>query len=215
MRTLILLSVSACFGQRLEIGAKVGVPVTEAFETDAFFQIGFGHGATSATRRYTVGPMVGIRLPRGFSVTLDLLYKRLGFDELTKTSGVLLAHTRTVVNSWEFPVLGQFRVLHAPAVSPYVEAGVSFRSISGIATITEQPLFFPGVPVTRSTGKSSTPLNNRSPHGIAVGLGAEIRVGFMRIAPGFRYTRWGVDRNIDSTLHSNQNQGEVLLGITF
>jgi hypothetical protein len=207
---------TACFGQRLEFGVKGGVPITEAFETGSFFTINFGEGAASAARRYTIGPMIGLRLPRGFSVEFDALYKRLGFDDLTKSGGLLFIHTRTTANSWDFPILAKFRFLRLPVLSPYVGAGVSFRHISGVSSITEQEsLTFPLIPVTRSTATTSTTLNNRSGHGGVVGLGAEMRVPFVRISPEIRYTRWGADRNLDPWLHSAQNQVEVLVGIAF
>jgi hypothetical protein len=47
------------------------------------------------------------------------------------------------------------------------------------------------------------------------GLGAEMRVGVVRISPEVRYTRWRADRDLHPELHSNQNQVEFLLGITF
>ena len=216
-KTLILFALvaAASFGQRLEVGARVGLPVTEAFETSSFFTIDFGESATSATRRYTVGPTIGLRLPHGFSLELDALYKRLGFDDLSKSTGILFVHTRTTANSWEFPILGKFRFLHMPILSPYIAGGASFRHISGVSGIREQFIgFFPNE-LTRSTGATSTVLDNRSSHGGVVGLGAEVRLAPLRISPEIRYTRWGADRSLDPELHSNQNQVEVLLGITF
>jgi len=90
-RTLFLVATALpCFGQPVEFGVKGGIPLTEAFETGSFFLIEFGEGATSATRRYTIGPTVETRLPHGFGVEFDVLYKRLGFDDLTKDLGVNL-----------------------------------------------------------------------------------------------------------------------------
>jgi hypothetical protein len=79
MLLFTLVGVSPAVGQPVEFGAKAGVPVTESFETSSFFTIEFGEGATSATRRYIVGPTVGIRLTHGFGVEFDVLYSRLGF----------------------------------------------------------------------------------------------------------------------------------------
>ena len=87
---------------------KSGIPLTEAFETSSFFTIGFGEAATSATRRYTVGPMLELRLPRRLGMEFDVLYKRLGFDDVTKTAGVTLTYTHTSASSWEFPIVAKF-----------------------------------------------------------------------------------------------------------
>jgi hypothetical protein len=64
VRLLILVALSLpIFGQRIEVGVKGGVPVTAAFQTGSLFNIDFGESASSATRRYTVGPMVELNLP--------------------------------------------------------------------------------------------------------------------------------------------------------
>ena len=195
--------------------AKVGVPLSETFETGSFFTIGFGEAATSATRRYTVGPVVELGLSHGFSVEFDVLYKRLGFDDLGKSEGAFFVDTRTTTNSWDFPILGKFRFLRRPVLNPYIDGGVSFRRISGVSTSTKDYLGVFGQPLTRSTGTTSPTLNDRSSHGGVIGVGADIRAWSLHISPEIRYTRWAADRNLDPFLHSNQNQVEVLLGITF
>ena len=72
----------ASFGQRFEFGARIGVPVSEKFATGSFFTLNFGEGSTSSTRRYVIGPTLEIALARGFSAEFDVLYTRLGFDDL-------------------------------------------------------------------------------------------------------------------------------------
>jgi hypothetical protein len=208
---VVLLSTLPCFGQQIEVGVKGGVPITDAFETGEEFHLDFGEGATSATRRYTVGPVIEVRLPHGIGVELDVLYKRLGFDDLTKRAGVALTYTRTVANSCEFPILGKFRLPHATILHPYVEAGPSFRSLSGVsASITTT---YPGSS-SNSTSSTDSHLNNRSPYGIAAGAGLEFHVGRFHVSPEIRYTRWRSDNMLDPELYSNPNQVEVLVGIT-
>ena len=204
-----------CSGQHLEIGVRAGIPLTEAFGTGSFFRIDFGESATSATRRYTIGPMVELGLPRGFNLELDALYKRLGFDDLTKSSGLYYVHTRTTANSWEFPLVGGYQFMHLRVLSPLIGGGVSFRHLGGISSISEQPLFFPGIPPMRSAGTTSPALDNRSRHGGILTLGAKMRVGVLQILPEIRYTRWGSDRNLNPELHSNKNQIDFLLGVAF
>jgi hypothetical protein len=215
-RQLVLLTVvvTACFGQQIEIGAKIGVPVTSAFETGSEFHIDFGESATSATRRYTIGPMIGVQLSHRFGLEFDALYKPLGFDRLVKSGGLLFIHTRTTADSWEFPLVAKFRLLSLRAMSPYVAGGVSFRHSSRVSSVTE---YSPEslVLTPRSTGSDSETLSNRSGRGGVVCAGLEIRLSFLRLSPEARYTRWGADRNLDPQLHSSQNQAEVLLGISF
>ena len=57
------------------------------------------------THGYLVGPTIQLNLPAHFSIEVDGLYKRLGYQY--DQSGPVVA-TRTVANSWEFPVLGKF-----------------------------------------------------------------------------------------------------------
>jgi hypothetical protein len=201
------------FGQRFEFGAKAGVPLSETFETGSLFHIGSGEGSTSATRRYTVGPTVELKLWHGFSAEFDVLYRRVGFNELQENSVFELAHTRTTANSWEFPIAGKFRILHLPVLSPFIDGGVSFRRISGVSSsIVEVP---DDAEPRRSTGSTSTTLDHRSSRGAVVGVGANIHAWVLHISPEIRYTRWGADRNLDPLLNSNQNQVDLLLGFTF
>ena len=216
-RRLILLTIftTICSAQRIEVGAKVGTPLTEAFETGSEFHIDFGEGATSATRRYTIGPTIEVQLPRRFSLEFDALYKPLGFDQLVKSGGLLLIHTRTTADSWEFPVLAKFRFRRPPLMSPYVDGGVSFRHIGRVSSVTEKAVGSFANTFSRLTSNDSPTLANRSGRGGVVGIGIEIRLACMHISPEVRYTRWGADRSLDPQLHSNQNQADFLLGISF
>jgi hypothetical protein len=54
--------------------------------------------------------------------------------------------------------------------------------------------------------------------GFVFGGGLEVKLGFIRITPELRYTRWGSENFRDpvaSLLHSNKNQGDFILGLTF
>jgi hypothetical protein len=58
-----------------------------------------------------------------------------------------------------------------------------------------------------------------SSKGLAAGLGLELKILRLRIAPEVRYTRWGSDTkptvgNVVSVA-SDTNQGEFLVGISF
>jgi hypothetical protein len=202
-----------CFGQMFEAGIKGGVPFAQAFETGSFFTIGFGEAASSAPRRYTVGPMAEVRLPHGFGIEADVLYKRLGFDALTKSAGVFFQQTRTSANSWEFPLLGNFRLHRVLGLKPYVECGPSFRSTSGVSVSTT--FIFDGTVTGTSTGSNDSHLNNRSPYGVTAGEGFEFRYRSLHVVPEIGYTRWKADSMLDSELYSNQNQVDFLLSLAF
>jgi hypothetical protein len=200
----------ASFGQSVEFGVKAGVPLSDAFETGTAPVPEYYYQSTSATRRYTIGPVIELGLWHSFSMEFDVLYKRLGFDAMFLS--VASVFTRTVANSWEFPILGKYRFLHMPALRPYVDGGVSFRRVSGVSSSMVASAF--GAQ-TSWTGTTSVTLNDRSSHGGAVGVGADIHAWLLHISPELRYTRWGADRYLNPQLHSNQNQIETLVGIAF
>jgi hypothetical protein len=218
----IIMSLGPLFGQDstsghlFQFGIRGGVPLTDPFETGSWFNIDFGESASAATRRYTVGPMAELRLPHGFGVEFDVLYKRLGFGDLNNSVALIYAYTNASANSWEFPILAKYRMRLIRRVRPYVDVGPSFRMVSSVSdstvTIIEQGYGYASGPV-HSSGEPH--LDRRSKAGVAVGLGIALRVGILHISPEARYTRWRADQYPDPYLHSNQNQVDVLLGITF
>ena len=50
-----------------------------------------------------------------------------------------------------------------------------------------------------------------------MGAGLSVKVLVIHVSPEIRFTRWGAQHFIDPNgmLHSNANQGEFLVGITF
>lgn len=92
MRSLICIAAVFCgqlaFGQvgPVSIGAKIGVPLTDAFDT-----------------------RVELRLPHGFGVEFDALYNRLNYDSyffaMTPSSGRRSYFTSTRADRWNFPIL--------------------------------------------------------------------------------------------------------------
>ena len=196
----------------VEIGATAGVPLTESVQTGSEFHIGFGEGAMSATRRYTIGPSLRISLPHGFGVEFDALYKRLGFDDRQDTA-LILDYTRVIANSWEFPILATVRFLRRLPLKPYAAGGAAFRITSASSLSTYET--FPGqtTPIQKQPAIRPSILDHRSWRGAAIGLGGQVQAGFLRISSEFRYTRWAADAAEDPFLHSNRNQAELLLGV--
>jgi opacity protein-like surface antigen len=206
-----MLFAASAFPQGFSFGVKGGLPATDAFNT--------GSGPLrylSDAKRYTVGPMVELRLPFRLGVEFDALYKRLDYSSTGNLVDVFTT-SRTTGNSWEFPLLLKYRLTSGP-IKPYVEGGVSFNRLSGFEQFTQRT-FFPGSRVTTSTGAPSELMNDfRS--GLALGAGLDVHALVFHVAPEIRYTHWTRDTFRDlccsgTALRSNDNQAEFLLGITF
>ncbi len=151
---LIGMAAFPAYGQRFEIGVKGGIPITQAFETYPVSTIDFAEHDTFATRRYTVGPTVGIQLSHGLGIEVDALYSRLGFDANGRASGIAVSHTRTTAHSWEFPVLAKFLFQRLPAIKPFFDGGMAFRVTGGVLSTTAAGI--EGSPTTFAYSTSTT-----------------------------------------------------------
>jgi hypothetical protein len=212
--SVVLVCLAAvAWGQSVELGVIGGVPVTEAYETGTGLYPHFCNyaDATSATRRYTVGPEFRISLPHGFGVAAGALYKRLGYDDYLEVA-CLAVYTRSIENSWEFPVLASYRLpRHLPG-TPYVAAGPSFRATTNVSLTGYET--YPGGYTPNSPYAL---VDRRSKVGFAAGFGGEANAGRLRIRPELRYTRWAASTNepgASNVLQSNQNQVEFLLSFS-
>jgi opacity protein-like surface antigen len=204
---LVFAAVVTAAAQPVSIGVKGGVPITDAFDTFRGNQAAY---ATN-THRYVVGPTVQFNLPLRFSIEVDALYRRLGFDYNQFAGPGSPTITTTTANSWEFPVLGKWAVLPGP-VRPFIDFGANFRHITGVDQI-------------RSTATSvgvdvgTVPeFHKATDIGATFGAGIEFKAGWLRVTPEFRYTRWGsenFDDPIGALLRTNKNQGDFMLGLTF
>src|SRR6185312_1275465 len=127
---LVFTAVLTAAAQPVSVGIKGGVPITDAFDTARGNQAAY---ATN-THRYLVGPTVQLNLPFRFSIEVDALYRRLGYEYNQFAGPGSPTSTRTVANSWEFPVLGKYAIWGGPA-RPFIEAGANFRHITGVNQI--------------------------------------------------------------------------------
>jgi len=187
---------SAAFGQHLvSFGVKGGIGLTDAF-SDTTNTNSTANSAVrffSDSKDYVVGPTVELKLPLGFSVEADALYRPLS---LATQSGLSASTLTTIgstrVTTWEFPVLAKFR-LPIPLAKPYVDAGPSFRHVGQLG-------------------------DHLSSAGFAVGGGVEFHLPFVRVSPEIRYTRWAGDSSSSTGgvfASSNLNQAELLVGFSF
>jgi opacity protein-like surface antigen len=194
-------------GERVSIGVKGGVPITDAVNTAK------GNNAQyfTDTKRYLVGPTVEFHLPARFSIEIDALYKRIGYQY--EASGPLVT-SRTVANSWEFPALVKFEIVPGP-VRPFVDLGVSVRHLSGIKQVRQA---ISGATLSQVEISNPIEFNKQNDVGLTGGFGIAFKMGPVRISPEFRYTRWGGESlrdPINALLRTNRNQGDFMLGFTF
>jgi hypothetical protein len=101
------------------------------------------------------------------------------------------------VNEWDFPILLKYRFSAVPVLHPFLDAGPIFNHVSEIQAVT----------------------SNVSAPGVVFGAGIDLHALFLHVKPEFRYIHW-IDPNHDfaplnSSLASNQNQAQILVGITF
>jgi opacity protein-like surface antigen len=193
MRKTFLLSfvcslflAAAAQAQPVGFGLKAGAPLTDVLSVNPSGALQY----VTSTNRFTIGPFVEFRLPGNLAIEVDALYKSFDYQR------VIPSNTGQSASSWEFPVLGKYRLLGGP-IRPYIEGGVAFSRITNIPDVLE--------------------LARRNNYGVVFGAGVELKVGPLRIAPELRYNGW-TRRNFDAplgTLQSNRNQASVLVGISF
>ncbi len=98
-------------------------------------------------------------------------------------------------SAWEIPVLGKFRIPVRGRFTPYAIGGGSFQRNDLLRAF--------------QVGPSATT------SGFVFGGGVEAKMGFIRLGPEVRYTRWTGDFSFRGFDLVNRNQLEVLVGATF
>ena len=183
--------------------------------TDFVDRLGTGNfRLDTSTNRYIVGPTVEVRLPFGFGIEFDALFRHLHYTSSGNLVDVVV-DSRTTSDAWEFPILAKYR-LPTKIVRPYIDGGVAFDTLSGLKQTITQTVIPTRITSTRTTTNPSD-LDNKTTVGAVVGLGVDIHALILHISPEIRYTRWSSQHFLSTNglLESNQNQAEFLLGITF
>jgi opacity protein-like surface antigen len=204
---IVLLPAVLSAGEGVSIGVKGGVPITDAVDTAR----GVSSSYVTNTKRYLIGPTIEFHLPARFSIEVDALYKRIGYQYDAVGPFV---YSKTVANSWEFPLLAKFEIIPGP-VRPFVDAGVSVRHLGGIKQIRQT---ISGATLNTVELNNATEFNKRNDVGFTAGFGVAFKMGRVRISPELRYTRWGGETlrdPINALLRTNRNQGDFMLGLTF
>jgi len=215
---IVFLTCCACAAQSIAIGAIGGGRLTDdvsSFRSPESNIVGVEPGVQLQSRFYAVGPTIEIGLPHGFAVEFDAVYHRQGFF-YSVYHDTFYYTDRERDNSWEFPLLLKYK-LRFSVLNPFVEAGVVPRTITGRAVLTGQTDF-----ITLGPPSTSSLATNYSPSvGFIAGGGLQFNLGHLRLAPQVRYTRWatapvgGYDDIVGGTYSSNQNQVDVLVGISW
>ena len=186
---LPLLFAASALAQPFSAGIKVGLPLTDFVNTV--------QGVTSTTtNRYLVGPTAELHIPWGFGLELDALYRHFDYQNLVSSTVGAILNVNSV-GDWEFPLLLKYR-FPAKVVRPYVDGGIAFDRLTGL------------------TGAVTGSLEKGTTMGAVLGAGLDVHVLIVHILPEVRYTRWTSQHfNLSNILSSNQNQAEVMVGITF
>ena len=177
-----LLFSWALSAQSISVGVRGGVPLSDALDTSGRFK--------SIPKRWTFGPAFEVRLPAGFGIGVDALYRRAAVEE----SGRETAGSR-----WDFPIMLRKRFGFGP-IKPFIAGGLVFDRITGL--VIEGPKEFV----------------KKSHNGIVFGGGVEIKAAKIRLTPELRYSHRGSDSLIGAVgglLRSNPNTFDFLVGLTF
>jgi opacity protein-like surface antigen len=208
---LFLLSAAAVFSQPFGFGIKGGVPMTDFLNGAQSQNFAF----VTSTNRYVVGPAAELRLPFGLGIEVDALYRHYDYSGSGTQGGITssLLSLNTTGGAWEFPLLAKYK-FKGTLLHPFVDAGVSWDKLSGLTQAVTSTVA--GIVKSSSTSNPAE-LNKDVTRGFVFGGGVDVKLLVLHIAPEIRYTRWGDQHFIDPNglLHSNLNQAEFLVGITF
>jgi hypothetical protein len=206
---LALASLSPAIAQSVSVGIKAGVRFDDEFSDT--------NGALhDESKRYTVGPMVDVRLPFRLGIEFDALYQRVGYTVQNFDFDFFASRERS--NSWEFPIIAKYRLPGPTRLGPYVGVGYAPRIVYGsrVDGVIEYDL--QGHIIHVSSTKLDT--NYNTTHGLVIEGGFNIPASHFHISPEIRYTRWNspfldVQGSHGFGYFSQQDQIEILFGLTW
>lgn len=220
--------------RRFAVGGRIGVFATDLMNS-AEQTIGSSSPpyriqsrSTSAASRLSGGATIEVDLTERISVSLDILYRKVGYNAVTDIiEGVDDPETSLVdervitsffestrANYWDVPVV--VRVYHLDRSDPrpraFFDLGVALRRVSNVRTYHRQRNPDESVEIDET---ATDPAHSSAP-GVVLGGGFQFRgASGIRITPEVRYTRWLSNTFDASPTRSTNNQVELLLGITF
>lgn len=192
--------------------------VSTAYDTTgASSRIGYGvTGAVAITDRFSV--VVGAYL-RKIGYTLDTTITTTTETSLngvlTSTSSSTSTHEDTRARLYDIPVMVRFysKGRHVPGPRWFIEGGGAYRDATNIRTSISATDVNGNL--TCCTDVPTTPAHRTSP-GAVVGAGFQVTdpVG-IRVIPEVRYTRWFQQTFDGVTTHTQRNQIEAALTLSF
>jgi hypothetical protein len=199
---IVLFPCSRAEAQSLSCGLSLGMPLNNLADANG------SHVAN--TMPFTLGPSLRISLPFSLGVDLDLLYKKLEFG-LTSNPASIAAHRLELA-----PML-RYDFTRLP-IHPFLHAGMSFNWIATVSGSDSCRGALAGSDRYYCLdGEIVAEIRHSHTHGFVLGGGLDFYLAALHLTPELRFTRW-VDRNFgtrDSSLRSNLNQVEFLVGILF
>lgn len=177
---------ATCAHAQFVVGIKGGLPFNDALKLRD--QISSRNVSVSTTP-FLIGPTVEARLPLGFAIEFDALWKR--YSQTVGSEGI-------EDSSWELPLMLKYR-LSGIGVRPYVEAGITHQRLGSVVASLRAVSRLDRAEVTSELRR-----------GGVFGAGLEIGSGRKRLSLGGRYSRWE-----NTTLIPNSNFIDALVGFTF
>ncbi len=195
----LFLFAASAWAQPFSAGVKVGLPLTNFIDTVS------GQSST-VTNRYLVGPTAELHLPFGLGIEVDALYRHFNYQDILG-SGASAVTSLNSSGAWEFPLLLKYR-FPGKLARPYIDAGVAWDRITGLTSTVSNS-------VSSGTVANPSGKTNSNTTGFVMGAGLDLHF-LIHVLPEVRYTRWTDQHfNLSNVLHSNQNQAEFMVGITF
>jgi hypothetical protein len=118
VRFVLCLALFASCGlsQHLSVGARGGLPLTDAFDTTSVY--------SAVSRNWVLGPTVEVRLPLNLGLEFDALYRKVAYRAVIPGG-----QAEFTSSQWQFPLLAKYSfpgiLLH-----PFVDGGVVFNKLS-------------------------------------------------------------------------------------
>ncbi len=210
------------WSQGIHVGMKLGVPITQYFQTGTTASLHGNAEYSAATRRYTLGVSGEWRLTNAVGFEIDAMYHRMGYVGIVHYFNSASGDFRNTAidvkgSSWDFPLMAKYRF--GRRVRPYVAGGGVLRYVGpvrGRGEVTTGSLVTSTSVTTPLDTTDPSELRKRFYPGVVMAGGLEVGGDRVRFLPEFRYTRWTANiSGPTGVLRFAPNQIESLVGVLF
>jgi len=214
--TLTVLGFSSIRGGTNTVTNSSSVS-TEYDTTGASSRIGYGlTGQVSVTDHFAVAVGGYFRkIGYQFTTSVTTITNVVEGNTVIPTPSTTSTHEDTRAHAFDFPLVLRYygKGRHTPGPRWFVEAGGSFRDVTGIRTSLDST--DASGTLTCCTNTPTHPQHNNA-IGLVVGAGLQLidPVG-IRVIPGVRYTRWETEVFDSFTTHTQRNQLEATITLSF